>query len=52
VASVTDYRYVIVISDFLGLGAANDEVVQCVINDFRNEVRLLPRRVTAERIGH
>src|SRR6185295_10899821 len=52
VTSITDYRYVIVVSDFFGLGAANHEVVQCVINDFCDKIRLLPRRVTAERIGH
>ena len=51
-ASITDSRHVLVVSDFLGLGAADHKVVQRVVNDFRDEVRLLPRRVAAERIGH
>src|SRR5689334_9296393 len=52
VTSVTDYGDVIVVSDFLSLGAANHEVVQRVIDDFRDKVRLLSRRVAAEWIGH
>jgi hypothetical protein len=43
---------VIVVSDFFGLGAADHEIVQCVVNDFRDEVRLLPRRVATKRISH
>src|SRR5205085_7772057 len=52
VTSVTNHGDVIVISDFLGFGAANHEVMERVVDRFRDELRLLARGVAAERIGH
>ena len=45
-------RDMVVVAHLFGLGAADDEVVQRVIHNFRDEVRLLPSRVATEGIGH
>jgi hypothetical protein len=50
--AVADHRDVVVVAHLLGLGAADDEVVQRVVDDARHEVGLARALLAAERVGH
>jgi hypothetical protein len=50
--AVADDGDVVVVAHLLGLGAADDEVVQRVVDRVGDEVGLAPRALAAERVGH